>query len=185
VTAEAIRRGLARGFRSALTVEFGSLIGDATWAVIALVGAAFLVQSAVARVTLGVIGTAILVYLGIGALRDSWHGALPKARDVSPRGDFLVGAGMSLTNPLSVAFWLGVGGTAVSSVVASPALTDYVLFFGGFMAACVTWCFVMAGLIASGRRILSPSFFRVVDALCGLGLLYFAARLLSHVLATA
>jgi chemosensory pili system protein ChpE len=35
ITAEALRRGLARGFRPALLVELGSLIGDATWALIA------------------------------------------------------------------------------------------------------------------------------------------------------
>jgi len=49
ITAEAVRRGLARGFRPALWVELGSLNGDATWAIIALAGAAFVVQNAVAR----------------------------------------------------------------------------------------------------------------------------------------
>lgn len=33
VTAEAIRRGVARGFGAALGIELGSLIGDAVWAI--------------------------------------------------------------------------------------------------------------------------------------------------------
>ena len=32
VTAEAVRRGLSRGFRAALLLELGSLVGDAFWA---------------------------------------------------------------------------------------------------------------------------------------------------------
>ncbi len=40
VTAEALRRGLERGFWSVLLLELGSLVGDATWAALALFGAA-------------------------------------------------------------------------------------------------------------------------------------------------
>jgi len=45
IAAEAVRRGFAKGFRPALFVEFGSLVGDATWAIVALVGLAVLVQT--------------------------------------------------------------------------------------------------------------------------------------------
>ena len=44
ITAEALRRGLSRGFWSALLLELGSLIGDAAWAALALTGAALLVE---------------------------------------------------------------------------------------------------------------------------------------------
>src|SRR2546423_3713334 len=49
VTAEALRRGLARGFRPALLMQLGSLIGDAPWAALALTGAAWLAQPSALR----------------------------------------------------------------------------------------------------------------------------------------
>jgi chemosensory pili system protein ChpE len=71
ITAEAIRRGVRRGFLPALFVEFGSLIGDATWATIALVGLAFLVQNGMMRLLLALIGAALLFYLARSALLDA------------------------------------------------------------------------------------------------------------------
>jgi threonine/homoserine/homoserine lactone efflux protein len=161
------------------------LIGDATWAAIALAGAAFLVQNPIARTVLGLLGVGFLIRLAWSALRDAFVGVVPKGDGDSGRGDFAVGVVMSLTNPLTIAFWLGVSGGAVTAVVAEPSPLDFVIFFGGFMAACVFWCFFMAGLITFGRQFLRPTFFRAVDAICGLALLYFAFRLLQRILLLA
>ena len=80
IAAEAVRRGFARGFRPALFVEFGSLIGDATWAIVALVGLAVLVQNPLIRLPLALVGAAMLVYLAQGALRDAHGAALDQGR---------------------------------------------------------------------------------------------------------
>src|SRR5258705_3472887 len=63
VTAETVRRGAARGFLPALFVQFGSLIGDTTWAIIALTGLAFLVQNNIARTILSLIGIVLMLKL--------------------------------------------------------------------------------------------------------------------------
>ena len=63
VTAETVRRGFARGFRPALFVQFGSLVGDTTWAMIALTGLAFLVQNNIARTILSLIGILLMLKL--------------------------------------------------------------------------------------------------------------------------
>ena len=41
---ESLRRGLQGGFKSALYVQFGSLVGDLTWAILGLGGAAVLFE---------------------------------------------------------------------------------------------------------------------------------------------
>ena len=182
LTAEAIRRGLARGYRATLMIELGSLFGDATWAAIALVGAAFLVQNTVARLVLGGLGTFFLLQLSYHSLRDAIQGNVPKASPAGTHGDLVTGALLSLTNPLTIGFWVGVGGGAVTSIVSHPTTNDFVVFYAGFMLACVVWCFFFAGVIGLGRQLLRPSFFRVVNALCGLGLAYFAVTLLLGIL---
>src|SRR5262245_59864534 len=70
-SAEAIRRGVARGFRSAVVFELGTLIGDAAWAVLALAGAAVLVQNRLVRLLLSIVGAAVLLRLATLALRDA------------------------------------------------------------------------------------------------------------------
>jgi chemosensory pili system protein ChpE len=178
ITAESIRRGFARGFRPALFVQFGSLVGDATWAIIALVGLAFLVQNTVARLLLGVVGGGLLLYLAWGAFRDGIAGGMPTPRGESLRGDFATGAFLSLGNPWNIAFWLGAGSSALTTYVAQPQLGDYFIFFSAFMTGAIVWCFFAAGLIGSGRNWITPGFFRWVNLLCSVFLAYLGVQLL-------
>ncbi len=185
VTAEAIRRGLARGFRPAFLVEVGSLLGDATWAGIALTGAAILVQNGPARVILGVVGSLLLFRLGWSAIQAARVGTSIDTTPVRGRGDLVAGAALSLTNPLSIAFWVGVGGGAVQSIVPQPVPRDFLVFYVGFMIACVFWCFLMSAIIAYARSVLNPTVFRVVNATCGVTLIAFGGQLLRGVLLAA
>jgi len=129
ITAEATRRGLTGGFRAALLVELGSLVGDAVWAVIALIGAAFLVQNAAARLLLGCIGTLLLLRLAWNALKQ-WYRPAQAVIENTPgkrhNGDFMAGAALSLANPQAIAFWIGVSGGMIATTTdiasAAPAI---------------------------------------------------------------
>lgn len=178
VTAESIRRGMARGFWPALSVQLGSLIGDATWALTALVGIAFIVEIPLVRMLVGVAGVLFLLRLAWAALVDGWRGEMPTAGEQTGQSDFAIGALLSLSNPYAIAFWLGVGTSTLTTIVTRPGLLDYSAFFLAFMAGAVLYCFVMAGLIAWGRRFLSAGFFRVVNFLCAGFLLWFAVQML-------
>lgn len=182
VTAEAIRRGMARGFHAALGIELGSLIGDAIWAIIALVGLAVLVQNDVVRLGLGAAGVYFLLKLAWEALYDAWQGGMPYAREVNASNDFFTGATLSIGNPWAVAFWLGVGASTVTNAVAQPEMMHFVVFFLAFMAAATLYAFFMAALIAFGRRYINVGFFRVINLGCGLFLGYFGLTLCWHML---
>jgi chemosensory pili system protein ChpE len=206
VLAEALRRGMRRGFGGALLTEFGSLVGDATWAALALSGVAYLTAYRPAATALGALGVALLFWLAWRALRDARMGADLGAASVptadlprgTSRGDFAAGAALSLSNPQNITFWAGVGGysymvagaslaraagpgSAGGAVAALGATHRHVLlvFFAGFMLACVVWCFLMAGMIAWGRRFLSAGFYRWINVVCGLTMAYFGVRLLA------
>jgi chemosensory pili system protein ChpE len=179
VTAETVRRGAARGFFPALFVQFGSLVGDTTWAIIALTGLAFLVQNDIARIILSLLGILLMLKLAWDAIRDARH-----ARDldsastpITTRGDFANGAFLSLGNPMNIVFWTGLGTTVFASISGSPQPIHFVTFFAGFLGGAIAWCFFMAGLVAWGRRLLTPLFFRWVNLVCGTALCCFALQL--------
>jgi len=178
ITAETVRRGAARGFIPALFVQLGSLVGDTTWAVIALTGLAFLVQNNIARIILSFIGMLLMLKLAWDALKDGRQG---KEFDTSPttstRGDFANGAFLSLGNPMNIVFWTGLGTTVFSSIPETPQPADFAIFFAGFLGGAVLWCFIMAGLVAWGRRFVTGTFFRWVNLVCGIALVFFAFQL--------
>jgi chemosensory pili system protein ChpE len=178
ITAETIRRGAARGFLPALFVQFGSLVGDTTWAIIALTGLAFIVQNNIAKFVLSLIGIGLMLKLAWDAIKDA---RLGMEFDTSPsnstRGDFANGAVLSLGNPMNIVFWTGLGTTVFASISGKPEPVHFAIFFAGFLSGAILWCFVMAGLVAWGRKFVTPTFFRAVNLVCGIALGYFALQL--------
>jgi chemosensory pili system protein ChpE len=178
ITAETVRRGAARGFVPALFVQLGSLVGDTTWAIIALTGLAFIVQNHAAKITLSLIGILLMLKLAWDAIQDARQGKVLQASTVgSHRGDFTNGAFLSLGNPMNIVFWTGLGTTVFASISGTPQPADFAIFFSGFLGGAIVWCFVMAGLVAWGRRFVTPTFFRWVSFACGIALGFFALQL--------
>ncbi len=178
VTAETVRRGSARGFFPALYVQFGSLVGDTTWAIIALTGLAFLIQNPIAKTILSLIGILLMLKLAWDAFKDAREGkGLNASTSASARGDFASGAFLSLGNPLNIVFWTGLGTTVFASITGGPQLIHFAVFFTGFLAGAIVWCFVMAGLVAWGKQWMTQNFFRWVNLTCGAAMVYFAFQL--------
>src|SRR5262245_29752217 len=71
VFAETIRRGLREGFRGGLAVQIGSLVGDALWALLGLLGVGLLLRLDVVRVPVGIAGALYLMWLAW----DAWRAA--------------------------------------------------------------------------------------------------------------
>lgn len=178
ITAETIRRGTARGFIPALFVQFGSLVGDTTWAIIALTGLAFVIQNDVARTVLSLIGILLMLKLAWDAINDARQANdLRTIPDTRHHGDFALGAFLSLSNPLNIVFWTGLGTIVFASLSGQPQPADFAIFFTGFLSACLLWCFFVAGLVAWGRKFLTRTFFRWVNLGCGIALGFFAVKL--------
>src|SRR5260370_17016296 len=72
ITAQLLRGLGQRGFRWALLLQLGALIGLILWALIAFVGAAFLVQNMLARLVLVSTGVLLLLCLASHAPRVSF-----------------------------------------------------------------------------------------------------------------
>jgi chemosensory pili system protein ChpE len=177
ITFEAIRRGVTRGWRSALHLEFGSLVGDATWALVALIGVAFLFQNRTVALAFSVFGCYLLLRLAWGAWKSSQNEVHHDHTPTSDSGDFLAGAALSLSNPNNLTFWLGMSGTVISLGFLNPQPSHLLVFFVGFMLAQVCWCFFFAGLVSVGRKYLNQRLFRLVNMACAGFLAYIGFNL--------
>jgi len=168
VFSETLRRGLTGGFRPALLVQLGSLIGDAVWALIGLTSLVLLLAQDSVRVPLTIACATYLVWLGIQGLRDAWQ---PPAQG---RNAFGAGALLSLSNPKNIVFWGALGSALAGIVEGTPSRMEMAVFFAGFMFASLLWCFICAALVDWLRRNTSPLWHRVSYVGCGLLLLALA-----------
>jgi chemosensory pili system protein ChpE len=184
VFAETVRQGVRGGFRPALAVQIGSLVGDALWAVLGLVGIGLLLQLEALRWPVGIAGAAYLLYLAW----DSWKaasqefsvntsdGMSEKSNDAQAREKSALRSGilLSVTNPQNVAYWAAMGSALGAVGISQPSAADYMLFFAGFMASSVLWCFVCAGLVDRVFRRAGMRWARLTYKLCAIAFVVLA-----------
>lgn len=149
VFAETVRQGLRGGFRPALQVQLGSLVGDALWAVLGLTGMGLLLSLEFLHWPLGLAGVAYLLWLA----RDAWREAsreftVDTATAVTSKRALRAGVWLSVSNPQNLGYWAAIAGALGALGVHEPQPADYATFFAGLMSASVLWCFVCAAGVA-------------------------------------
>ena len=173
VTAETLRRGMNGGFALAFRVQLGSIIGDATYAVLALAGLAALAQNHVLQIALGAAGALFLMFLARSALKGAQGPASTLAAPTpanESRGAFLGGLALSLTNPWAIAFWLSLGGALTSLGLVHASGAQIALFFASFMIGSGLWAVLLSVAIAKMRQWVRPTVFRFASLVCGIAL---------------
>ncbi|MBM61229.1 MAG: chemotaxis protein [Rhodospirillaceae bacterium] len=163
IFAESIRRGLTGGFDEALRVQLGSLVGDATWAILGLAGVGILLQTDMLKIPIGLAGAGYLGWLAWDSWREAATSGQPPAEPLEDAqksegaqesgtkvsgGAFRSGMVLSLSNPQNVAFWAALGSAFGSLGIDTPRTMDYSVFFAGFMVASVAWCYFCAAAIS-------------------------------------
>ena len=178
ITVQAVRTGLERGFDAALSVQIGALAGVVLWGGVGLMGATLITQNLLARLLLSTVSIVLLLWLMGRAFRDAVKGHMLESVSSRVHQDFVLGAVLSLVNPLPIALWLGIG----SSVISSPSPIEVVVFFAGLISSALLWSFFLAGITAWGQRFITPLLFRIVSLMCGLALGVIAVKLARNVI---
>lgn len=178
VNTEALRRGVSGGFRCGVMVELGSVIGDAVWALIALAGLAVLMENKLVLVGLGLLGCALLVFLAWCSWKESKVKEMPRPKTGGCKNDFITGALISLSNPFTLAFWIGLGGSVVAIMASDPSTLHYLAFFLGFMVGALSWCIIFPSIVAGSRKYVDLKVYRSLNLACAFFLVYLAIMLI-------
>lgn len=186
VFAETVLQGARGGFKSALMVQLGSLVGDASWALLGLIGVGLLLQLDVLRIPVGIAGAMYLLWLAC----DSWRAA---SQEIAIGGTGMTdtpkalykGIILSLTNPHNIAYWAALGSAMGAVGVNNPTLTDYGIFFIGFMVSSVLWSFFCAAVVARLFKHVKRSWVKLTYKLCAFAFLLLAISSIKSLFAEA
>jgi len=177
---ESLRRGIKGGFKSALYVQFGSLVGDLIWAVIGLGGAAVLFEIDAIKIPMAIFGGVLLAWLAFNSFVDATK-KIPSINLTLKQDDkteLMVGAALSLSNPINITYWAGMAGTIATLGVKEPTGQAFIVFLGGFMFSSIIWCFLCSGFIGFVRKAINQTGWVLINISCGIGLAYFSIYVL-------
>ncbi len=169
--AEAHRRGAIVG---PLLIVGHALLEMAMVAALLLGVSAVLGRPTVVGVT-GIVGAVVLVWMGIGILRESAEEvfAATDSRG-SGRHPVVLGAIISAVNPYWTIWWLTIGAAFLTRAVEYRA-AGVIAFFVGHILADLGWYTLVATGVDRGKGIVGPTVLRAVLVVCGVFLLGLAA----------
>jgi threonine/homoserine/homoserine lactone efflux protein len=162
-----------RGFWAGPLIIVGHALLELALVLLLLVGLGAWLHRPLILGTVGVVGAALLGWMGFSLLKASRHSHLKfDPQDGSGLHPVLAGVLMSVANPYWLIWWLTIGlGYVMFS--AKYGLLGVGLFFAGHILADFAWYSLVAGAVAQGRRFLSDHLYRGFLAACGLLLFVF------------
>ena len=174
----AIRSTLRSGPRIGLAIGAGVAVIDTLYAAAGAAGAAGLLEVEPLRLAFGLIGAAVLVYLGVGTLVSAFRvrlGGEVAAEVGTPRRAFATALGATASNPLTIASWAAIFTAAGAAGAAEGA--GVALLLAGVGIGSMTWMAILATGVSVARRWVGDRALRAVDGLAGAGLIGFGGLL--------
>jgi L-lysine exporter family protein LysE/ArgO len=174
VNAAQMDRGIKYGFWQAWMVGLGATVADGIYMFLVYMGLVSYIDTAFMKTFLWLFGCFVLLYTGIETFKNaSKETSGEKDYTVHIGKSFFAGFLMSLTNPLTILFWLGIYGSILAETAAKYSLESLMLYSGAIFAGILLWDFTMALVSSSFRKLLADRILNAISKISGLSLMGF------------
>lgn len=150
----------------------GALIADLIYMLLIYFGVVHFLQTDIVKLFLWSFGTFVLFYTGIESLKSANEITITNHRSKeSIVKTFFSGFFMSLSNPISILFWIGIFGSILAKTASSYDNNQLLLYSLGIILGIFLWDITMATISSSFRNILNLRVLSLLTILSGLSLI--------------
>jgi L-lysine exporter family protein LysE/ArgO len=174
INAAQLDRGIKGGFFPAWFVGLGAIVADGIYMLIVYYGIYHMIDTPFVKTFLWLFGGFVLIYTGVESMVSA------KKLDIQSRSQreslsksFLSGFIMSITNPLTILFWLGIYGSVLAKTVSMFNTEQIIIYSGAIFLGLLVWDITMALLASSFRSFLKSKALVLLSLLSGLSLIGF------------
>ena len=160
-----INTGLKNGFFHACFFSLGALTTDIIYMFVVYFGIGQFIDSLLLKTILWSFGCFVLLYTGIENLL-SLHKIemnMKTAKRTRLRQSMLSGFFMSLLNPLTILFWLGIYGSILAKTARVSTGYQIILLSGAILLGIILVDFIYAFLSSVARKLLSTKLLQTVS----------------------
>jgi len=164
VTAAAIAKG-QQSSRAGILIALGHGAVEIPLVVVIALGLSELFQQPLWKTFIGVVGGAVLVWMGAGMIRD--RAALGEGRKTISIGSLRAGVVTTASNPYFFLWWATVGAALITKSLAW-GVAGVILLALVHWSVDLWWDWLLSFTSHHGRRIMSPKVQAAIFAICGI-----------------
>ncbi|WP_416296668.1 LysE family transporter [Paenibacillus illinoisensis] len=175
INAAQLDKGVRGGFLPSWFVGLGAIAADIIYMLLVYFGIIHLLDLPFVKAFLWLFGFFVLVYTGVESIKNA--GTLSQS---NMRGDeaalsksFMNGFLMSLFNPLSIMFWLGIYGSILAKAVNDSTVEQTLINSGAVILGILIWDIFMATAASLFRKYLTLGVLKGISIISGLSLVGF------------
>lgn len=175
VNAAQLDTGIKNGFFHAWIFGLGALTADILYMGMVYYGVGQIIDSPLVKIILWSFGCFVLTYTGIESLL-SLHKIelnLKSGEKNRLRRSLLTGFFMSLLNPLTILFWLGIYGSVLAETAKTFTGNQLIMNSLAIVVGIILWDTIMATISSGARRLLSTKLLKVISILSSLSMIGF------------
>ena len=174
INAAQMEIGLRHGFWNAWVFGLGAILADICYMLIVYTGLAQYMQVPLIQTFLWLFGAFVLTYSGIESLI-----AVRNQKDQSNYRNgkitrsFRSGFFMSLLNPLSILFWLGIYGSVLAKSISQLSTQQVLINSLAILIGIFIWDYSMAMMTSIFKRYLTQKLLTGISVISGISLVGF------------
>lgn len=174
VNAAQLTKGIYGGFWHAWLVGLGAMLADAVFMLIVYLGIFHFLETEFMQTLLWSFGCFVLIYTGVESIISAGKEVkMKRLKGNSYKKSFLYGFLLSISNPLSMLFWLGIFGSVLAKTVSTYDLDHIILYTVAIFVGLFIWDITMALTASSFRKVLTSKLLGAISVLSGLSLIGF------------
>ncbi|WP_227939447.1 LysE family transporter [Alkalihalobacillus deserti] len=175
VNAAQLDRGIKSGFLHAWLVGLGATVADAIYMLLVFVGIVQFIEVPIIQTFLWIFGFFVLVYTGIESISGAGRMSINsrKYKQDSKIKSFFSGFFMSLFNPLTILFWLGIFGSILAKTVTTYGTNQLIIYCAAIFIGITVWDITMAALASTMRKFLTNRLLTIISIVSGFSLIGF------------
>ncbi|MFC0477905.1 LysE family transporter [Robertmurraya beringensis] len=174
INAAQMDKSIKHGFLNAWVLGLGSVIADIIYMLLVFLGFSQFIEIPIVKMFLWLFGFFVLVYTGVEGLIGAGKIVLSNGnRDASLSKSFFTGFFMSISNPLTILFWLGIYGSVLAKTATMYEHTELLYFSSAIILGLVIWDVCMATVASSFRKLLTTKLLTIITIISSISLIGF------------
>ncbi len=175
INAAQINHGIKNGFWHSWLIGLGSILAELFFILAVFFGVVHFLETPFMKTFLWSFGAFVLLYTGVESIANSQKLTITNERQKdSLVKTFTTGFLITISNPLSILFWLGIYGSVLANTIHKYDNVHLLLYGGAILIGVMAWDISMACVSSSFRHFLTEKTLKRISVFTGLSLIGFA-----------